>query len=87
MSVYIHVHVLLSTNTHACYNTYTRSFIICHPSHNVYYASVHRDKWCDWKGEDSAAVLSLCTKFTIATSCTCIFDKDISSIILYNTKT
>ena len=40
-------------------------------------------------GEDSAAVLSLCTKFTIATSCTCIFDKDISSIIIfiiYNTK-
>ena len=44
------------------------------PSHTMFITdtSVYRDNWCDWKGEDSAAVPSLCTKFTIATSYTCI---------------
>ena len=26
-----------------------------------------RDNWRDWKGEDIAAILSLCTKFTVVT--------------------
>ena len=35
------------------------------------------------QGEDGAAVLILCAKFTIATSCTCMFDQDVCCIILY----
>ena len=59
----MYMYILLSTRTHTIltYKFYNM------PSHNVYYASVHRDNWCDWKGEDSTTVLCLCTKFTVVT--------------------
>ena len=49
----------------------------------IYYTSVLRDNWCDWKGEARAAVPNLCRKFTIATSSTrhCIFDRDINFFV------
>ena len=65
VSINIHVHVYIIVNKDTYYTDIQVLYNM--PSHNVYYANVHRDNWCDWKGEDSAAVLSLSTKFTVVT--------------------